>query len=91
MPSPLALFGSYLVVFFISIYLMIYIPNKKKQKKKQEIHNKMKIGDEVVTIGGIVGTIVEKDNAYVTLMIDKEKKTTVKIIIYAVGQIIEED
>lgn len=84
------LFGAYLVIFFISIYLFIYIPNKKKQRKKQEMHNNMKIGDNVVTIGGIVGTIVEKDDSYVKLIIDEEKNVTVKVIIYAVSQIITE-
>ena len=88
MTSMYVLFGAYLVIFFISMYIFIYIPNKKKQRKKQEMHNKMKIGDTVVTIGGIVGTITEKDDSYVKLIIDKEKDITVKVIIYAVNQII---
>ena len=40
------------------MYFMIYRPQKKQQKKDTEMRNALDIGDEVTTIGGIVGKIV---------------------------------
>ena len=40
------------------MYFMIYRPQKKQQKKDTEMRNALDIGDEVTTIGGIVGRVV---------------------------------
>lgn len=40
------------------MYFMIYRPQKNQQKKETEMRNALDIGDEVTTIGGIVGRVV---------------------------------
>lgn len=87
--SPLILFGSYAVVLFVAMYLLVYIPNKKKQRKMQKLHESLSPGDVIVTMGGIVGTIVRKDGEYVTICIDEEKQVNMQIVVYAVSQIKE--
>ena len=48
------------------MYFMIYRPQKKQQKKDTEMRNALDIGDEVTTIGGIVGRVVAiKDDTFV--------------------------
>ena len=48
------------------MYFMIYRPQKKQQKKDTEMRNAMDIGDEVTTIGGIVGRVVAiKEDTFV--------------------------
>ena len=48
------------------MYLMIYRPQKKQQKKDTEMRNALDIGDEVTTIGGIVGRVVAiKEDTFV--------------------------
>lgn len=87
--SPLIMFGGYAVVIFITMYVMVYIPNKKKQKKMQEMHDALKPGDEIVTMGGIKGKIVRKDGDFVTICIDEEKQVNMQIVVYAVTQVTE--
>lgn len=87
--SPLIVFGSYAVVLFVAMYLLVYIPNKKKQRKMRELHESLSPGDVIVTMGGIVGTIVRKDGEYVTICIDEEKQVNMQIVVYAVSQIKE--
>lgn len=87
--SPLIVFGSYAVVLFVAMYLLAYIPNKKKQRKMRELHESLSPGDVIVTMGGIVGTIVRKDGEYVTICIDEEKQVNMQIVVYAVSQIKE--
>lgn len=38
-------------------YFMLYKPQKKEQQKRQDLLNSLKEGDEIITIGGIYGTI----------------------------------
>ena len=48
------------------MYFMIYRPQKKQQKKDTEMLNALDIGDEVTTIGGIVGRVVAiKEDTFV--------------------------
>lgn len=57
-----------LVVMFAIIYFFMIRPQSKKQKKIQEFRNGLKTGQEVVTIGGLHGTIKDiADNSIVTL------------------------
>lgn len=87
--SPGLLFLAYGVIVVAAMYGFVYIPNKKKHKKMQELHDSVKAGDMVVTIGGVVGKVAEKEGEYLTLIIDEEKNVTMKIVLYAVNQKIE--
>ena len=40
------------------MYVMIIRPQKKKEKKTEEMRSSIEIGDTVTTIGGIVGLVV---------------------------------
>ena len=48
-----------IVVLFVALMVWSSWSNKKRQKKAQEINDKMKPGDKVMSIGGIMGEIVE--------------------------------
>ena len=87
--SPGLLFLAYGVIVVVAMYGFVYIPNKKKHKKMQELHDSVKAGDMVVTIGGVVGKVAKKEGEYLTLIIDEEKNVTMKIVLYAVNQKIE--
>ena len=50
--------GLGMIVFFGAImYFMIYLPQKKRDKKLKEQMDKLCICDKVVTIGGLVGIV----------------------------------
>lgn len=40
------------------VYLFLLRPNSKKKKQEAEMRNNLDIGDEITTIGGIVGRVV---------------------------------
>lgn len=46
------------VLVFGIFYLLIILPQRKKQKKHQEMVNALKPGDRVITTGGIFGTVM---------------------------------
>lgn len=46
------------VLVFAIFYLLIILPQRKKQKKHQTMVENLKPGDKVITTGGIYGTIM---------------------------------
>ncbi len=48
----------YMVLIFGAMYFMVIRPNKKKKIEEEELRKNLEIGDEITTIGGIVGRIV---------------------------------
>lgn len=51
-----------LLLIFVVLYFIMIRPQKKKEKQAQEMRNNVQIGDEITTIGGIVGIVVRKSD-----------------------------
>lgn len=50
-----------MTIAFIAIFYFILIrPQKKKEKETKQMRDSIQIGDEITTIGGIVGIVVKK-------------------------------
>jgi preprotein translocase subunit YajC len=62
--SLLSIGGIILVIVFF--YFFMIRPQKKQEKRDQEMRNSIQVGDEVTTIGGIIGKVVSiKDETFV--------------------------
>jgi preprotein translocase subunit YajC len=57
----------YLVFFILIMYLLIFLPQKRRDKKTKAMLDAMKVGDSVVTIGGISGKIVNIKDDEITV------------------------
>ena len=67
-----------LVVLCAIMYFFMIRPQNKKQKEIQKFRNELTVGQEVVTIGGVYGTIKSIDEVANTVTL--EVATGVKII-----------
>lgn len=48
----------FMIVVMIAVcYLLLIRPENKRKKQAEEMRSSLKVGDEITTIGGIVGTI----------------------------------
>lgn len=56
-----------LILMFGLMYFLLIRPQKKKEKKLREQISSMVVGDNVVTIGGLVGQIVNLKDDEVTI------------------------
>ena len=55
-----------LALMVVLLYFMIYRPQKKQEKKDAAMRNSLEIGDQVTTIGGVIGRVVAiKDDTFV--------------------------
>jgi preprotein translocase subunit YajC len=46
-----------IAIFGLLAYFMIIKPDKKRRKEAEDMRSSIKVGDNVTTIGGIIGTI----------------------------------
>jgi preprotein translocase subunit YajC len=63
-----ALVASFLpfVLLIVIFYFLLIRPQNKKQKKEQKMRESVQVGDNITTVGGIVGRVVSiKDDAIV--------------------------
>lgn len=67
-PEALGTWGP--IVGMIAIfYFLLYRPQKKQQNRRRAMLDNLKKGDQVITIGGIYGTIVELGDTSLKLKI----------------------
>jgi len=48
-----------LLLMFAVFYFLLIRPQQKKQRTHQDMLKSLKVGDRIITTGGLVGTIVE--------------------------------
>ena len=57
---------SFIILMLVMVVLMYFTmirPQKKRQKEEQEMRSSLEIGDEIITIGGIVGCEYQQDQS----------------------------
>ena len=62
-------------LLFAVMYFTMIRPQKKQQKKEQEIRESTQVGDEITTIGGIIGRVVtvKEDSLVIETGADRNK------------------
>ena len=71
------------IVFF---YFFMIRPQKKQEKEAADMRNSLEIGDEVITIGGIIGQIVRIKGETVTIATGKDR-TTLRFLRTAIREV----
>ena len=56
-----------IVVMFVALYFLMIRPQKKQEKQVNEMRNNLQVGDEITTIGGIIGKIVSIKEETITI------------------------
>ena len=47
-----------IAIMFVAMYFLTIRPQKKAEKEANDMRNSLQVGDEITTIGGIIGRIV---------------------------------
>jgi preprotein translocase subunit YajC len=71
-----------LVLIFGLFYFLLIRPQQKKKKEHKDLVAAMKVGDEVVTNGGLLGKVTDLDGNFVT--IDVAQGVSIKSVIVQV-------
>lgn len=74
-----------LVLLFVVMYFILIRPQKKREKEVTAMRESLKVGDDILTIGGIYGKIVRiRDDKY-TIQVGAEK-TRLDVAKWAISQ-----
>ena len=76
-PSPLLNLMP-VVLIFVIFYFLLLRPQKKTQEEHKKMIHTLKKNDEVITSGGIHGTIMNVKDHTVTLKVDDNVKVEVQ-------------
>jgi preprotein translocase subunit YajC len=58
-----------IVIAFLLLWLIVVRPQRKRQNQQQQMLSELQVGDEVLTAGGIYGTVSSLDDDQVTVEI----------------------
>lgn len=79
-----------LILLIVIMYFLLIRPQKKREKSVQAMRNAVKVGDEVITIGGICGKIVKTKDETLTIQVGADK-TKFEIMRWAISKVVTDE
>mgnify|MGYP002412479196 FL=1 len=77
-----------IALIFLVFYLFLILPQNKRKKKEDKMRNNIQVGDNVTTIGGIVGKVVGiKADTDMFIIETGSERTKVKIKKWAISSV----
>ena len=66
-----------LALMLLIFYVLVLLPVRRRQKKVQQFQSSLKVGDRVITTGGIYGEIAKADGDAVQLQVADKVRISV--------------
>ena len=79
----------FLVLLMAIFYFMLIRPQKRRVSQHKALIDSLDVGDEIVTIGGLYGTISSLGDEDLELQVGAE--TTLRLVKTAVARVVQED
>jgi preprotein translocase subunit YajC len=79
----------FMVGFFAIFYFFMIRPQMKKAKEQRKFQEGVKIGDRVMTLGGIHGEVIETDETTVVIKLDQGRMRIEKAGLSATKEVTE--
>lgn len=80
---------AYFAVIIAVFYFLMIRPQKKKDKQTRDMINAIKVGDDVLTIGGIRGTVARIKDDRFFIESSKQEKTVIEIEKWAIKDVLK--
>ena len=84
--------GSLIILLIVMaglMYFTAYRPAKKQKEESEKRRSEMEVGDYIITIGGVFGKVVEKNE--LTFTIETPDKSQIEFLSQALSSIVEDD
>ena len=75
-----------MIVVIIGVFILMWRSNKKQEREQNDMRNNLEVGDEITTIGGIIGEIVRIKEETVTIETGKDR-TKIRILRSAIRSV----
>jgi preprotein translocase subunit YajC len=78
-----------LIILILIMYFLLIRPQKKREKEVNAMRSAIKVGDEIITIGGIYGKVVKTRDDTLTIAVGSDK-TKFEVTRWAVSKVVNE-
>lgn len=89
-PNTLGFFLPIILIFAI-MYLLIFRPQMKKQKEQKSMIENIKKGDKIITVGGVMGTVVGEKQKEGTLIVKISDTTKIELVRTSVARVLGQE
>jgi preprotein translocase subunit YajC len=79
------------IVFFVVLYLVLIRPQQKRQKQHQEMVRSVGVGDDVVTVGGIHGEVIDLSDTWMDLDVSGDKSTVLRFERSSLARVVRDE
>jgi preprotein translocase subunit YajC len=81
----------FLILLMLALFMFISAGGKRKEeRKRRDMLSQIKKGDEVVTIGGQIGKVIEAREDRVQLKVDESSNTKIWFLRSAIHRVLED-
>ena len=77
-----------LVLLLVIMYFLLIRPQKKREKQVNEMRSNVRVGDEIITIGGICGKVVKTKDESLVIQVGADK-VKFEIMRWSVSKVVE--
>jgi preprotein translocase subunit YajC len=77
-----------LVALFVLFWLFIVRPQRRRAQEQRVLHESVAVGDEIVTLGGLLGRVRAIDDEEDTLEVEIAPGTNVRVVRRGVAAVI---
>ena len=77
-----------LILIFVVFYFLLIRPQQRKQRAQREMLQQVKRGDDIVTTGGMIGTVVKVDRDD-NLLVEVAPNVRIKFMRSAVAEVVK--
>ena len=79
------------ILLIILMYVFMFRSKKGQERKRQELINSLKKGDEVQTIGGVFGKVMDTRDDRVLVKVDESNNTKMWFARTAIHRVVADD
>lgn len=78
-----------LIVMILIMYLLLIRPQRKREKETKAMRDAIRVGDEIITIGGICGKVVKTKEETLVIQVGAGK-TKFEVMRWSVSQVVNQ-
>ena len=77
-----------LVLLLVVMYFLLIRPQKKREKQVNEMRSNVRVGEEIITIGGICGKVVKTKDESLVIQVGADK-VKFEVMRWSVSKVVE--
>lgn len=76
------------ILFLVVLYMLLIRPQQKRQKEHRNLVASLSVGDDVVTVGGLHGRVVDLDDETMDLQVTGDDDVVVRFQRSALARVV---